>query len=202
MPKVFISHSAKDRAFVEREIIALLNQHGIETWYSRDNIQTTARWEKEVLEGLKACDWFLVVMTPDAVASEWVSTEVHWAFNHRKGRVVPVLRSDCNPEELHLMLLPIQYIDFRSDLEPAQKKLLALWGAAPTPEKLYEQAQAACTNEDWATAITKLQSLLQVQPNHAEAAELLQQAQRQQDLTTLYTEGLAHLQAKRWREAV
>jgi tetratricopeptide (TPR) repeat protein len=203
MSKVFISHSAKDRDFVEQEIIGPLNRHGIETWYSKDNIETATLWEQKIREGLKSCDWFLVVMTPDSVASEWVQAEVHWALEKRKDRVVPVLRGDCNPEDLHLKLLRIQHIDFRGNLAEAQKKLLALWGVEETAlARLYEQAQTAFTAEEWATVITKLQALLKAQPAHAGAQELLAEARRRQDLSNLYAAGQAHFQAGRWREAL
>ena len=52
VPKVFISHSSKDRDFVEREIISLLRSHGIETWYSKDDIQTASQWQNSIAEGL------------------------------------------------------------------------------------------------------------------------------------------------------
>ena len=202
MPKVFISHASNDRDFVEREIIAPLEQHGIRTWYSKDKIKTATLWEKTIREGLNTCDWFLVAVTPNALASDWVQAEVQWALDHRKGRVVPVLCADCNPEDLHLKLLLIQRIDFRHDIETERKKLLALWGADPTPEQLYGQAEAACQEEDWVTAIAKLQSLLQTQPTHAAAQTLLQQAQLRQEITNLYASGQAHFQAGHWREAL
>ena len=43
MPRVFISHSSLDREFVERELIPLVRDHGIDTWYSRDDIAQRAR---------------------------------------------------------------------------------------------------------------------------------------------------------------
>jgi uncharacterized protein YraI len=129
MPKVFISHSSLDREFVEREVITPLNTNGIETWYSTDSIRTAEAWERSIREGLKSCDWFLVVMSPNSVASKWVQREVHWAIERREGRVIPVLIEACDPEDLHLGLLPIQHIDFRQNIKKAQKKLLAIWGA-------------------------------------------------------------------------
>jgi hypothetical protein len=56
MPKVFISHSASDRDFIEREIIATLRSSGINTWYSEDNIKTADEWERNIKEGLRGCD--------------------------------------------------------------------------------------------------------------------------------------------------
>jgi hypothetical protein len=108
VPKVFVSHSAKDRDFVEREIVQLLHSHGIETWYSTDDIGAGVKWERSLREGLKSCDWFLVVLSNESVKSEWVEAEVHWALDERKGRIIPVRIDDCDEADLHLKLRQIQ----------------------------------------------------------------------------------------------
>ena len=66
MPQVFISHSSKDRGFVEQELVPLLEHHSVKTWYSRSAIRTAAVWEDEIRFGLTASDWFLVVLSPRA----------------------------------------------------------------------------------------------------------------------------------------
>jgi hypothetical protein len=130
MPKVFISHATQDREFVEREIIRLLEGHGVETWYSKEDIRTADWWERTLLHGLQACDWFLVVMSPRSAQSEWVKDEVHWAVEERPGRVIPVLLEDCNVQDFHIRITRIQHVDFSRDLPQAQRKLLeALRGA-------------------------------------------------------------------------
>jgi hypothetical protein len=127
VPKVFVSHSAQDREFVEKEIVQLLQSHGIETWYSTDDIGAGVKWERSIREGLKSCDWFLVVLSNESVKSEWVEAEVHWALDERKDRIVPVRIDDCDEADLHLKLRQIQAVDFRSDRVLAQQKLLAAW---------------------------------------------------------------------------
>ena len=83
MSRVFISHSSRDRDLVEREVIEPLRRHDIETWYSKDDIETAADWEKSICQGLNDCEWFLVVLTPRAVESRWVKIEVDWALDER-----------------------------------------------------------------------------------------------------------------------
>jgi TIR domain len=70
------------RLFVEREIVNLLKDHGIETWYSRDDIRAASDWERSIRQALSACDWFLVVLSPELVQSEWGRSRV--ALGHRK----------------------------------------------------------------------------------------------------------------------
>ena len=104
MPRVFISHASADRQAVEKNIVSLLKAHGIDCWYSTDNITTGEEWEKAIREALENCDWFLVVITPHAIKSKWVKTEVHWWINNRPDCLVPVLLEPCDPSKLHLML--------------------------------------------------------------------------------------------------
>src|SRR5438309_455913 len=112
MALVFISHSSKDRDFIERELIPFLKDRGVEAWYSREAIATSADWERSIREALNLCDWLLVVLTPNSIQSEWVQCEVHWAFEHKKNRVIPLMLSSCDPARLHIKLAKIQYLDY------------------------------------------------------------------------------------------
>ena len=85
MTKVFISHATRDRELVETAIVTLLNRQGISTWYAKEQISTGIQWEKKIREGLESCDWFLVALTPRAIASEWVRSETDWAIENRAG---------------------------------------------------------------------------------------------------------------------
>jgi len=67
--------------------------------------------------------------SPDALASEWVQAETHWALEHKRGRVIPVMARHCNPVDLHLKLGMLQYIDYSQDAAAAAARLRALVGA-------------------------------------------------------------------------
>src|SRR5215471_1433619 len=129
--KVFISHSSKDRQPVEDMIVLPLTRNGIETWYSTTSIKSASEWERKVREGLRICEWFLVYVTNNSVRSDWVRAEVHWAFEHRRDKIIPVLAEDCSLEELHLMLSMIHYVDFRRDVDKGFREMLSIWGIQP-----------------------------------------------------------------------
>jgi hypothetical protein len=78
--EVFLSHSSKDRAFVSR-LARTLKRHGIKYWYSATHIVAAKQWHDEIGRALRRCGWFLVVLTPDAVKSEWVKRELLFALN-------------------------------------------------------------------------------------------------------------------------
>jgi len=66
---VFLSHSTKDRKFA-LSLARTLKGHRIPYWYSATHIAIARQWHDEIGKALKRCDWFLVVLTPDAVKSE------------------------------------------------------------------------------------------------------------------------------------
>jgi hypothetical protein len=103
MSTVFISHSTQDREFVE-QVVALLADHGIGTWYAPSDIQSTEQWERSILRGLMECDCFLLVMSPRSARSPWVKREVDWVFYKGGKRIVPLLLEDCNADDFHIGL--------------------------------------------------------------------------------------------------
>lgn len=145
MTKVFISHSTKDRAFAEREIIPALSSRGLDTWYSKDDIRTADQWDRSILQGLKSCEWFLVIMSMNAEQSEWVKDEVLWAIQHRPGRIVPVLSTRCDPREINLRLARIQYVDYL-DPEHGRSQLLDAFDPARLDS---QQMNGAPTMPPW-----------------------------------------------------
>jgi hypothetical protein len=134
MPRVFISHSTLDRAIVEERIIQPLTANGIATWYAKQDIRTAEEWERSILQGLKECDWFLVVMSRSSAESRWVRSEVHWACDERQQHIVPVLIEDCDPDKFHIMLRQIQSIDLRANTSSAVARLLEVWGVLPAKQ--------------------------------------------------------------------
>jgi len=133
--KVFVSHSTADREFVESEIVTAIRECGAEPWYAPDNIRSAEIFERSIVAGLEDCDWFLLVLTPKAIESEWVQAEVHWAMQNRRNKIIPVLVQDCRLVDLHLQLLRIQYLDYRGDKAAARAKMQeTLTGRSVTPE--------------------------------------------------------------------
>lgn len=126
--KVFISHAHRDRDEVMQRIVSPLEMHDVPTWVDRSSIRAGDAWEQSIRQGLKSSSWFLVAISPHAVESRWVRAEVQWALNEREGRIIPAIIGPCDPAELNLLLLSLQYVDFVADAACALRQLLALWG--------------------------------------------------------------------------
>ncbi len=73
--KVFLSHSTKDRAFVEK-LAAAMTGSGFEPWRCEVDIEKSANFVAEISKGLKQTDLTLLVWSPDAANSPW--TEEEW----------------------------------------------------------------------------------------------------------------------------
>jgi chromosome partitioning protein len=123
-PKVFLSHSHQDRAFVQQTLEPLLEDHEIEAWWSR-RVPGGAEWEPEVRRHLHESDWFLLVMSPQSAASEWVKKEVGWFLADRPQRLLPVLLQKCDPGQIDSRLPNRQFIDFTQNPAEASRKLIA-----------------------------------------------------------------------------
>ncbi len=126
--RVFISHSSRDRRFVTR-IARILEQHKISYWYSATHIAGAKQWHDEIGHALAHCNWFLIVLTPDAIRSEWVKRELVFALNegrYRK-RIVPLLRKPCKYSRLSWTLPGFELLDFTVDFEAGCRQLLRVW---------------------------------------------------------------------------
>jgi hypothetical protein len=131
VPRVFISHSTKDRTFVEEQILPLLQTHGLRVWYCQDHLLPGKHLDQAIRAALEECEWFLVVVSKNSAASDGVQEEVDWALNHRRkeDRIIPICIDDTTPDALKLRFARLLYVDFR-DVADARKKLLSTWGIA------------------------------------------------------------------------
>lgn len=112
---VFISYSHENGAFVDK-LVADLNAYGVKTWRDQDMIpghlaSNTASWRRAVDEGLRQADVMVVVLSPEAVASQEVEAEWNYFLTHRRP-VYPVLYRDC---DIPYRLMALQIWDLRTN---------------------------------------------------------------------------------------
>lgn len=126
--EVFLSHSSKNLAFASR-LAKVLNAHHVRTFFSKKHIQGAQEWHDEIGAALKRCDWFLVVLSPQSVASKWVKHELIKALQliRYKGRIVPISYKVCDADKLSWTLSGFQWIDFRKDFHQGCRDLFAIW---------------------------------------------------------------------------
>jgi TIR domain len=125
---VFLSLSSKDRDFVVR-LARVLKDHKGRYWYSAAHIAGAKQWHDEIGRALRRCDWFLIVLTPDSVRSQWVKRELLFALNEGRynERIIPVLRKPCEYSRLSWTLPEFQLVDFSGSFDVGCRQLLRIW---------------------------------------------------------------------------
>lgn len=110
MQKIFISYSRKDIDFVRR-LAGDLEKAGYDVWWDISDLRGGDDWVREIPTAIEASDFFIVVLTPNAAVSEWVSKEYTQALNLRK-KIIPIM---LRPSRVPFALNTINYVDFTAD---------------------------------------------------------------------------------------
>jgi hypothetical protein len=136
MNHIFISHSHEDSDFAEI-LHSRLEQEGFSVW--RDiGIHGGEDWRLEIDQAIKEAFTLIVVMTPEAKASEYVTYE--WAFAWGTGvKVVPIL---LKRTLLHPRLESLQYLDFTNRKARPWDTLTEVLREAETPKSQEEVRQS------------------------------------------------------------
>jgi len=116
---IFISYSHADSAFVD-QLEADLRQQGFETWVDRQRLAGGQRWRRELQEAVEHAQVLLIVLSPDAIASQSVQIEFDYALDLGK-LLIPIYYRQC---EVPMELRAIQWIDFRQSYEEGLAALL------------------------------------------------------------------------------
>lgn len=129
--RVFISYATKNTVFVD-PLVERLRDHYIVTWYAPRNMPG-GYFTENIHQALNECDWFIVVLSPAALESEWVKNEVNQAMSDPRFRnhVIPILAESCDWMTLHENLRRYQLFDFINQPKEAEARLLRQLGVEP-----------------------------------------------------------------------
>lgn len=130
MEQIFVSYSRADKDFVDslsRDIEAF-EIGKFDVWMDRADISGGDDWYKAISRAIRACSYFLLVLSPNSVKSQKVSQELSLADKHGK-RIIPLMYQRCEiPEELELLLVRPQLIDCAQNYGEALRKLRGALG--------------------------------------------------------------------------
>lgn len=123
-PRVLLSHSTKDNAFVRR-LADDLNQADLDVWVDWLELKVGDSIVNEINERFKSTDYLIVVLSPNAVESNWVKAELGAAlmtqFANQSLTVLPVLYQEA---VIPALLRDRVYADFTGDYSQGLKQLL------------------------------------------------------------------------------
>lgn len=138
--QVFVSHSHEDDAFC-RAIVVGLRDAGADVWYDEHNMGS-GRLGPTIERELRCRPVFVVVLSPDALASEWVEDEARWAYGlYRTDRsrvILPVTARAITEGDIWLFLQDFKRIE-ASGYQPyaaaeAVRRLLQTLDLTPADE--------------------------------------------------------------------
>lgn len=78
-PNVFLCHASEDNALA-RQIARAFHAAGIETFFDEWEIRAGESIRQRIDNGLKECTHFVVLLTPQSIAKEWVKVEIDAGF--------------------------------------------------------------------------------------------------------------------------
>ena len=130
MTQVFISYSRKDIKFARR-LAGDLEKAGFDVWWDVSDLKGGDDWVRFIPAAIEASQYFVVLLSPNSIQSEWVEKEYSYAIRHRK-KIIPAMIKLCAvPFSLHT----INYVDFINvDYATGVNKLLDALGGPSQPD--------------------------------------------------------------------
>jgi len=119
MQQVFISYSRRDVAFV-RKLAGDLEQAGYDVWWDVSDLRGGDDWLRVIPTAIASSSFFIVVLSPHAIASDWVKREYTQALSLRK-KIIPIMFARSS---VPFALNDLNYIDFTRDAYETNLKAL------------------------------------------------------------------------------
>ena len=89
-PDCFISYSSKDEEFVTM-LHADLQRAGVRCWFAPRDLPIGARVRESIDDAIKSNDRLLLILSKNAISSDWVEKEGETAFEEERNREQTVL---------------------------------------------------------------------------------------------------------------
>lgn len=128
MPSIFLSHTSIDKPFVEK-LAKDLKGLGINVWFDRWEIKVGDSITWKIENGIKDNEYLGVVLSKEALESEWVKSEVGAAFmrqmKEKRIVILPIFYREC---EIPNLLADRKYADFTKEYEEGLNQLINVFG--------------------------------------------------------------------------
>jgi TIR domain len=133
--RLFVSHSHTDDQFTQ-QLVRDLKRTGAQVWVDQQGIRDGSIMDR-INDALSHADWLILVQTPDAVRSPFVTAEVGAALTRvMRGfmqGVIPIIATPCDPRDVPPLWQTLRYYDATQDYPGALNQLLQALGLDKTP---------------------------------------------------------------------
>lgn len=123
-PRVFVSHSSKDKQFVRRLVSDLSKRNNI-VWFDERELKPGDSIAAGISDGLKSTDYLVVILSKASIHSKWVQAELNAALMEQLSTggvtVLPALIEDC---EVPILLRDRIHADFRTSYDHGLEQLI------------------------------------------------------------------------------
>jgi hypothetical protein len=130
-PKVFVSHSSADKAFV-RILVSDLKDNGVDVWFDEMTLAVGDSIVSRISDAIRDTNYLIVVLSQNSVKSPWVNQELNAALMRQlsdKGMLVlPIRLDDC---EVPTILKDRVYADVRAGYKDVFEKILRVLKMEP-----------------------------------------------------------------------
>lgn len=110
---IFISYSFKDSQFAER-LAKEFEKMGVQVFVGAQEIEAGDSIPQAIGDAINNCNYFIIIMSPDSVKSDWVKREIDIAIMRKNITIVPVLYKEC---VIPPLLTPLLHIDVTGETE-------------------------------------------------------------------------------------
>ncbi|EPY09233.1 TIR protein [Paenibacillus alvei TS-15] len=128
MPSIFLSHTSIDKPFVEK-LARDLKRIGVNVWFDKWEIKIGDSITWKIEEGIRENEFLGIVLSPEALNSEWVKSELGAAWvkqmQTKKVFVLPIFYREC---QIPYFLSDRRFADFRGDYESGFSELATIFG--------------------------------------------------------------------------
>ena len=128
--RVFISYSRKDIDYARR-LASDLEKAGFDVWWDISDLKGGDDWVRIIPAAIDTSQYFIVLLSPNSIQSEWVTKEYTYAI-YKRLKIIPAMIKQC---DVPFALNTINYINFVSDnYETGLKNLLVPLGGTLPPD--------------------------------------------------------------------
>ena len=132
----FLSHGPTDSDWAIRLKMAL-EERGLSVWLDREQIRPGDSIVADVEAGLELCKSYVLVVSPDAIRSQWVSKEYHRAVTlaKQKDRPLQLIPVILGKAELPGFLSTRNWVEFLDDSTFDANIERLIWGITGTKDR-------------------------------------------------------------------